>query len=61
LLAFNCWKRAGDDVRRALPLKKNTFSGVTPSAGNVWIFGGEAEFRNNHRIETLALHTTTEN
>ena len=37
------------------------FAGVTPSAGNVWIFGGEAEFQNNHGIETLALHTTTGN
>jgi hypothetical protein len=36
-------------------------AGVTPSAGNVWIFGGEAEFQNNHGIETLALHTTTGN
>jgi hypothetical protein len=37
------------------------FAGVTPSAGNVWIFGGEAEFQNSHGIETLALHTTTGN
>ena len=37
------------------------FAGVIPSAGNVWIFGGEAEFQNNHGIETLALHTTTGN
>jgi hypothetical protein len=37
------------------------FAGVTPSTGNVWIFGGEAEFQNNHGIETLALHTTTGN
>jgi len=37
------------------------FAGVTPSAGNVWLFGGEAEFQNNHGIETLALHTTTGN
>jgi hypothetical protein len=35
------------------------FAGVTPSAGNVWIFGGEAEFQNDHGIETLALHATT--
>jgi hypothetical protein len=37
------------------------FAGVTPSAGNVWLFGGEAEFQNDHGIETLALHTTTGN
>ena len=37
------------------------FAGVTPSAGNVWLLGGEAEFQNNHGIETLALHTTTGN
>jgi hypothetical protein len=37
------------------------FAGVSPSAGNVWIFGGEAEFQNSHGIETLALHTTTGN
>jgi len=37
------------------------FAGVSPSAGNVWIFGAEAEFQNNHGIETLALHTTTGN
>jgi len=36
------------------------FAGVTPSAGNVWIFGGEAQFQNNHGIETLTLHTTKE-
>jgi hypothetical protein len=37
------------------------FAGVTPSAGNVWIFGAEAEFQNDHGIETLTLHTTTGN
>jgi hypothetical protein len=37
-------------------------SGVTPSAGNVWIFGSEAEFvQNSPGIDTLALHTTTGN
>jgi hypothetical protein len=42
-------------------LDDTLFAGVTPSAGNVWIFGGEAEFQNNHGIETLTLHTTTGN
>jgi hypothetical protein len=37
------------------------FAGVTLSAGNVWIFGGEAEFQNNHGIETLALHAAPGN
>ena len=37
-------------------------SGVTPSAGNVWIFGSEAEFvQNSPGIDTLALYTTTGN
>ncbi len=37
-------------------------SGVTPSPGNVWIFGEEAEFvQNSPGIQTLALHTTTGN
>lgn len=42
-------------------LDDTLFAGVTPSADNVWIFGGEAEFQNNHGIETLALHTATGN
>jgi len=25
LLAFNCWKRAGEDARRVLPLNKKIF------------------------------------
>jgi hypothetical protein len=37
-------------------------SGVTPSPGNVWIFGQEDEIvQNNPGIGTLALHTTTGN
>jgi hypothetical protein len=28
---------------------------------NVWIFGGEAQFQNNHGIEMLTLHTTAGN
>jgi hypothetical protein len=37
------------------------FAGVTPSAGNVWIFGSEAEFSPEHGFGTLALHSTTGN
>ena len=37
-------------------------SGVTPSPGNVWIFGEEDEVvQNSPGIGTLALHTTTGN
>jgi hypothetical protein len=37
-------------------------SGVTPSPGNVWIFGQEDEIvQNSPGIGTLALHTTTGN
>ena len=37
-------------------------SGVTPSPGNVWIFGEEDEvIQNSPGIGTLALHTTTGN
>ena len=37
-------------------------SGGAPSAGNVWIFGSEAEFvQNSPGIDTLALYTTTGN
>jgi hypothetical protein len=37
-------------------------SGVTPSPGNVWIVGQEAEIiQNSPGIQTLALHTTTGN
>jgi hypothetical protein len=25
LLVFNCWKKAGEDARRVLPLNKNAF------------------------------------